>query len=673
MRKLLPYPFQYLRFLLFILFFTRAIFFASEGQTIIFILQGWSHGGLNWDLPVLFDSMRLLFAATVSLISSAIFTFGHSYMRGEPIVLGRFWSLVILFVISMFVVIFVPNLLIMMLGWDGLGMTRFILVIHYQRRARLYGGYITVLSNRVGDALLFIVIGILARWGHRVSLHLFSEPVIDTLRSQIISADYVVLSLLSLAAYSKSAQLPFNAWLPEAIAAPTPVRALVHSSTLVTAGVYLLIRTYEFWSPWPIASLSIFITGVVTILMGGGKATIEGDVKKTIAYSTMRQLGYMVTILGLGHPRIAFFHLITHALFKSTLFIRAGVVFSYGHHYQTYDQWHSKWHVPLAGAGIAISLLAMNAFPFLAGIYSKELIVTTAASQIFHGTQVRIFYGRILTLVVAASQTIIYTVRIWRGLFFTKYTARAYYFIEKPAYRPDIYTMDNIESLRLPFLTLILGSITGGRVVMWVILTPADLAFFPGFLKVVIITAIIRGVMSAFLPCRGVTKSRVNQRVFRVRSKRWSLAAAGGIRKHHGGGMCLSKRSHFMRSGTEGDFSHAHDGAHFFIDRTFTPVYRMQYLSIKFTSLVENGILQLWSLRAPATTSREASLLSQNVVKHVNSYLGISLIGFTALILLLLFYPSLRKALHLYCNVGCPGSQSNSVIWTHKLMSVITD
>jgi len=202
------------------------------------------------------------------------------------------------------------------------------------------------------------------------------------------------------------------------------------------------------------------------MLIGGGNATIEGDVKKTIAFSTMSQLGYIVTILGRGHRRIAFFHIITHALFKSTIFMSAGVIFTHGHHYQTYDQWHSKWHIPLAGAGVAISLAAMNVFPYLAGMYSKELIVTTTSAQILLSSHTMQYFAGVVVIVVAATQTSIYTVRIWRGLFFTKYTARAYYFIEKPVYRPDIYTIDNNKSLRLPFLVLLIGTITGGSVVI---------------------------------------------------------------------------------------------------------------------------------------------------------------------------------------------------------------
>lgn len=121
----------------------------------------------------------------------------------------------------------------------------------------------------------------------------------------------------------------------------------------------------------------------------------------------------------------------------------------------------------------------MNVFPYLAGIYSKELIVSTAASQIFTGTHVNIFYFRIATLIIASTQTIIYTVRLWRGLMYTKYTARAYYFFEKPAYRPEIYTVDDNISLRLPFLALVLGTITGGSVVIWVLIIPRDLSPIP--------------------------------------------------------------------------------------------------------------------------------------------------------------------------------------------------
>ena len=641
MRRNLPYPFQYVWFLVFVILFITSTYFAAESLSVIFLLQQTSFAGLTWDIPILLDTIRLLFARTVALISRAIFTFGATYIRGEPIVTGRFWSLVIIFVLSMFVVIFVPNLLIIILGWDGLGVTSFLLVIHYQNTASLYGGYITILSNRAGDAILFLVIGILARSGNRYHILLFSDrPGLTSLSSQIISMDYIILTLLSFAAYRKRAQAPFLTWLPEAMAAPTPVSALVHSSTLVTAGIYLLIRTYDFWSSWSLAAVRVTATGIVTILIGGGKATIEGDVKKTIAFSTIRQLGYIVTIIGLGHPSIAFFHLITHALFKSTIFIRAGVIFTYGHHYQTYDQWNSKWHVPLAGAGLAISLAAINVFPFLAGIYSKELIVSTFTAQASQGRHVVMFLLAAGTMFIAASQTIIYTVRLWRGLFFTKYTARAYYFIEKPAYRPDIYTSDNNMRLRIPFLTLIIGTATAGRVVMWVILTPADLSPITWIVKVAVLVSIISGIISAFMPCRGVTKIRVNQRVLRVRSKHGSIASWRGNRKKKLG-IWKSKHSNFICSGVRGDVSHIYEQGQFFMDRTLLPVYRLFYTSTKLITLIEQGLLQLWSLRGPNKRGREVSLISQNVVKHVNSYLGISILGLGLIILFVLFYSSL--------------------------------
>ena len=215
-------------------------------------------GGLTWDVAIILDTISLLFAATVSFISWAIFIFGATYMRHEINTNPRFWRLVIIFVMSIFIVIFIPRVLFIIVGWDGLGISRFLLIIHYQNKASLYGGYITIISNRVGDILLLLAVAVLSTYGHCMTWAWEPFQAPTTLDQQLFRPDYIILRCFCIAAYRKRAQVPFNAWLPEAIAAPTPVSALVHSSTLVTAGVYLLIRTFEFWSQWPLVIIRVW-------------------------------------------------------------------------------------------------------------------------------------------------------------------------------------------------------------------------------------------------------------------------------------------------------------------------------------------------------------------------------------------------------------------------------
>jgi len=186
-----------------------------------------------------------------------------------------------------------------LIGWDLLGVTSFFLVIYYKNRKSLGSGMLTALSNRVGDALFLIILGL--RLSHAGGL------------------SHLQLICLIALAITKRAQYPFSSWLPAAIAAPTPVRCLVHSRTLVTAGVYVLLRYNPHESQW------LIVAGSVTILIAGICACAETDVKKIIALSTLSQLGVMMVALGLTLKELCFFHLITHALFKALLFLCIGV------------------------------------------------------------------------------------------------------------------------------------------------------------------------------------------------------------------------------------------------------------------------------------------------------------------------------------------------------------
>lgn len=231
------------------------------------------------------------------------------YMAGESIN-NRFLLLLILFILSIIFLIACPNLIRIFLGWDGLGLISYLLVNFYITRDSLNSGILTVLSNRLGDIFLLIRIffALASGTANFITWGNFNE---------------LLFLFFILARFTKRAQLPFSSWLPFAIAAPTPVSSLVHSSTLVTAGVFLIFRIFDL-----IGNLNfyiIFSRGVITILVSGVCGMYEFDLKKVIALSTLRQLGLIVSILGLGLKNFCFFHLIVHALFKSSLFMGIGV------------------------------------------------------------------------------------------------------------------------------------------------------------------------------------------------------------------------------------------------------------------------------------------------------------------------------------------------------------
>jgi len=284
---------------------------------------------------------------------------------GHEAGIHRFLIILILFVVSIILIIFSPNMVRILLGWDGLGLVSYCLVIYYQNMKSLNAGLLTILSNRVGDVAILIRISWLFNWG---SWNIF-------LLEYIYSPSLVLLlSLVMLASLTKSAQIPFSAWLPAAMAAPTPISSLVHSSTLVTAGVYLIIRFREMLGiNWVLYYLS-----VATMIISGFGANFEIDLKKIIALSTLRQLGVMMISLSVGIVELAYFHLLMHALFKSLLFLCAGV-FIHG----------SRDKQDIRSLGCVIELapltsfyflgcsLALCGFPFMSGFYSRDLILET--------------------------------------------------------------------------------------------------------------------------------------------------------------------------------------------------------------------------------------------------------------------------------------------------------
>jgi len=234
---------------------------------------------ISGEIYILLDWMSLMFSGVVLIISGCVVIYRTSYMLEEKNKIG-FCILVLLFVLRMILIIFIPNMWAIILGWDGLGIVSYALVIFYQRETSRNAGIITVLRNRVGDVGLLISLVFLVCCG--------SWGILYIVEGQFTYI--IVIIVIVLGAITKSAQIPFRAWLPAAIAAPTPVSSLVHSSTLVTAGVYLLIRFGELFGGGEISGV-LLVLSILTMVMAGIGAMLEIDIKKIIALSTLRQLG----------------------------------------------------------------------------------------------------------------------------------------------------------------------------------------------------------------------------------------------------------------------------------------------------------------------------------------------------------------------------------------------
>ena len=316
---------------------------------------------LQLRVPFIFDSYRVVFSFVVVLISMCVIYYNGFYIDGEQFY-NRFCKLVLLFVLSILFLVMIPNFLGLIIGWDGLGLTSFLLVVYYQDKRSLGSGILTVLRNRVGDVLFFVAIRLIraiSRWGY-----------VD-LRMEIVSS--FLCGVVIIGCITKRAQIPFSAWLPAAIAAPSPVSALVHSSTLVTAGVYVLVR----FSDCIAGGWFIFLRFVarITMIMSAISAVFEPDVKKVVALSTLRQLGVIILAISVGAASVCFFHLVSHALFKALIFLCVGGVIHFSGVQDLRYIGGYFYRSPVCMGWLIVSCLSLIGFPFLAGFYSKDLVL----------------------------------------------------------------------------------------------------------------------------------------------------------------------------------------------------------------------------------------------------------------------------------------------------------
>nr|QJS34743.1 NADH dehydrogenase subunit 5 [Lucanus chengyuani] len=355
-----------------VLFFFLSMVFMSSMYSLILSVELGSFNTCSIEMTLLFDWMSTLFTSFVLLISSMVIFYSNEYMEGD-VYMNRFIMLVMMFVMSMLLLILSPNLISILLGWDGLGLVSYCLVIYYQNVKSFNAGMLTVLTNRLGDVAFLLSISWMMNFG--------SWNYVFFIECMKVSGEMELISAMMLfAAMTKSAQIPFSSWLPAAMAAPTPVSSLVHSSTLVTAGVYLMIR-FSVSLGFFVCLVLLFFSGL-TMFMAGLGASYEYDLKKIIALSTLSQLGLMMSILSMGGYMMAFYHLLTHALFKALLFMCAGsMIHSLGNTQDIRLMGGLIAQMPLTCTCFIICNLSLCGLPFLSGFYSKDLILEVVSME----------------------------------------------------------------------------------------------------------------------------------------------------------------------------------------------------------------------------------------------------------------------------------------------------
>jgi NADH-quinone oxidoreductase subunit L len=333
-------------------------------------------GGFRPQIAFYLDSLSLVMVLVVTFVGSLIHLYSTEYMLGDE-GYSRFFAYMNLFVASMCILLLGANLLLLFLGWEGVGLCSYLLIgFWYREPANGLAARKAFIVTRVGDTamilglfLLFDKLGTLQIQGlmHRA---LQQWPMGSTL--PVLAA-----ALLLGGAVGKSAQLPLQTWLPDAMAGPTPTSALIHAATMVTAGVYLIARTHVLFSLAPSVQLAVAIVGAATLILAGFSAITQSDIKRVLAYSTVSQIGYMFLALGVGAWSAAIFHFMTHAFFKALLFLGAGVIIESLHHEQSiFKMGGLRKEMPVAYWTFLAAGCSLAGLPLItAGFYSKGLII----------------------------------------------------------------------------------------------------------------------------------------------------------------------------------------------------------------------------------------------------------------------------------------------------------
>nr|YP_009566977.1 NADH dehydrogenase subunit 5 [Cryptopone sauteri]QBB73600.1 NADH dehydrogenase subunit 5 [Cryptopone sauteri] len=405
------------------------LYFYDKGLVMEWMVM--TFNGMNIEILMLIDWISMIFVSVVLMISSMVLMYSLIYMEMEKN-FYRYNYLVLFFVMSMILMILSPNMVSILIGWDGLGLVSYCLVIYYQNSQSYNSGMLTVLMNRVGDVMILMIIAIMFIYG---SWNLF----------MIKDMKFLVILIL-IAGMTKSAQIPFSSWLPSAMAAPTPVSALVHSSTLVTAGVYLLIRFWSVMNKMNIELKNLMVMSILTMFMSGLMAIFEYDLKKIIALSTLSQLGMMMMILSVGFPMMSLYHLLTHAIFKSLLFMGAGILIHLMKNNQDIRLMGGlNEYIPFTMMSFNLSLFSLCGMPFMSGFYSKDLIM----EMIYYKNM---NYFMFILSLVSLMLTLMYSIRLMYYMFFGEMK-----FFSIVKFKEE--NLMNYSMIVLMILSLIFGSI----------------------------------------------------------------------------------------------------------------------------------------------------------------------------------------------------------------------
>ena len=389
------------------------------GQVYQLPLFDWISSGslkLHWSIYV--DSLTAVMLVVVNSVSALVHIYSIGYMSHDPHK-PRFMSYLSLFTFAMLSLITADNFLQLFFGWEGVGLASYLLIgFWFKKESANNASMKAFIVNRVGDlGLLIAMFLIFKTFGTLTFSEVFSQAAAQSKNSvHIFGGDYNLITIicvfLFIGAMGKSAQIILHTWLPDAMEGPTPVSALIHAATMVTAGVFLVARCSPLFEYSQYALNLVAFVGATTAVFAASIAIVQTDIKRIIAYSTCSQLGYMFFAAGMGAYNVAIFHLFTHAFFKALLFLGAGSVIHAFHDEQNIEKMGGVWKkIPLTYVLMLIGTLALTGFPLLAGFYSKDAIIESAyfSKSLFSG------YAFVIGIVTA----FITSVYSWRLIFKT--------------------------------------------------------------------------------------------------------------------------------------------------------------------------------------------------------------------------------------------------------------
>ena len=360
----------------------------QAGNTFNGTLYTWAtSGGITFEVGFLIDSLTVMMMLVVTFVSLMVHLYTIGYMSEDP-GYQRFFSYISLFTFSMLMLVMSNNFLQLFFGWEAVGLVSYLLIgFWYTRPTAIFANMKAFLVNRVGDFGFLLGIGLIAAFANTLNYaEVFAKaPALAAMTVPETGWPLITAICIGLfiGAMGKSAQVPLHVWLPDSMEGPTPISALIHAATMVTAGIFMVARMSPLFELSEAALSFVLVIGATTALFMGFLGIVQNDIKRVVAYSTLSQLGYMTVALGVSAYSAAVFHLMTHAFFKALLFLGAGSVIIGMHHDQDMRNMGGLWkYMPITWITSLLGSLALIGFPFLSGFYSKDSIIE--AVQLSH-------------------------------------------------------------------------------------------------------------------------------------------------------------------------------------------------------------------------------------------------------------------------------------------------